>query len=153
MSPAEFNNAFLDVYDRLVAFLAKRTRYPVDLAHEAYERGYRYRHTFSPGEGSFLTWIHQVAINRWRDGHDPRAVSMKDFMTPSSRQVHDWGEAEAAWRKVDRLERHYREPWILRTQYEMSYEEIAELTGVKKGTVKSRINRARKILCGKSVYH
>lgn len=37
----------------------------------------------------------------------------------------------------------YREAVILRDIQEMSYEEIAEITGVNVGTVKSRINRGR----------
>ncbi len=37
----------------------------------------------------------------------------------------------------------YRELIILRDIQELSYEEIAEITGLKIGTVKSRINRGR----------
>jgi len=44
---------------------------------------------------------------------------------------------------VNKLPSHYREPFLLREHEQMSYEEIAEVLGVRLGTVKSRINRAR----------
>ena len=37
----------------------------------------------------------------------------------------------------------YREPFVLREVNQLSYEEIAAVTGLKLGTVRSRINRAR----------
>ena len=41
------------------------------------------------------------------------------------------------------MEPEFREVLILRDVEDMSYEEIAEVTGLADGTVKSRIHRAR----------
>ena len=41
---------------------------------------------------------------------------------------------------------HYRLPFVLRTFDDLSYEEIAEVMDCPPGTVKSRLNQARKRL-------
>ena len=44
------------------------------------------------------------------------------------------------------LEADFREVLVLRDVEDLSYEEIAEITGLADGTVKSRIHRARAML-------
>ena len=46
-------------------------------------------------------------------------------------------------RSIAELEPEFREVLILRDVEDMTYEEIAEITGLADGTVKSRIHRAR----------
>jgi len=46
-------------------------------------------------------------------------------------------------RAIQRIPVKYRESFVLREINELSYEEIAAVTGLKLGTVRSRINRAR----------
>ena len=45
-----------------------------------------------------------------------------------------------------KLPEHFRLVTVLREISDLSYEEIAKVTGVEIGTVKSRINRARQKL-------
>jgi RNA polymerase sigma-70 factor (ECF subfamily) len=60
-------------------------------------------------------------------------------------------EQEAVGENLDRLmskateqvPERYRVPFVLREVNQLSYEEIAAVTGLKLGTVRSRINRAR----------
>ena len=47
---------------------------------------------------------------------------------------------------IDTLQNKYKESLILRDIEGMSYKQIAEITRVPVGTVKSRVNRARKKL-------
>lgn len=58
-----------------------------------------------------------------------------------------------AWRRdlkelvdevAEELPDHHREVFILREREGKSYREIAEITGLKIGTVKSRLSRARR---------
>ena len=44
---------------------------------------------------------------------------------------------------IQRIPAKYRECFVLREMNQLSYEEIAAVTGLKLGTVRSRINRAR----------
>jgi RNA polymerase sigma-70 factor (ECF subfamily) len=46
-------------------------------------------------------------------------------------------------RAVEQLPEHHRVVFVLREMEGKTYEEIAEITGVNLGTVKSRLNRAR----------
>ncbi len=47
---------------------------------------------------------------------------------------------------LDELPEHYRLVFVLRTFEKLSYDEIADAAGCPKGTVKSRLNQARKQL-------
>ncbi|MBK6899072.1 MAG: hypothetical protein IPH09_07335 [bacterium] len=44
---------------------------------------------------------------------------------------------------TSRIPERYRVPFLLREVEQLSYEEIQQVTGLKLGTVRSRINRAR----------
>ena len=44
---------------------------------------------------------------------------------------------------TSRIPEKYRVPFLLREVEQLSYEEIQQVTGLKLGTVRSRINRAR----------
>jgi len=48
---------------------------------------------------------------------------------------------------IEALPEPFREASVLRELEELSYKEIAEVTGVAIGTVMSRLSRARAILC------
>jgi RNA polymerase sigma-70 factor (ECF subfamily) len=47
---------------------------------------------------------------------------------------------------VDQLPRAYRELVVLRHSHDLSYDEIAEVTGLPLGTVKNRLFRAREVM-------
>jgi len=53
---------------------------------------------------------------------------------------------EVLQRCLDDLPEHYRLPFVLRTFDDLTYEEIAEVMNCPPGTVKSRLNQARKRL-------
>ena len=50
------------------------------------------------------------------------------------------------WRAIDRLPAHYREILILVVMLGESYDRAARICGVEIGTVKSRVNRARRLV-------
>ena len=52
--------------------------------------------------------------------------------------------ADEIWETVMALPAKYRELLVLDAKYEMSLKEMAELTGLPVGTVKSRLSRARR---------
>ena len=53
---------------------------------------------------------------------------------------------DALRKAVAALPEQYREPLVLRDIQGLSYEEISKVLGIRIGTTKSRINRARLIL-------
>ncbi len=131
-----------------------------EVAQETFIRVYRNKHAYKP-VAKFSTWIYTIASNlakselRRRKRHSLFSLSSrrqgeeeKDFELADESSRTD-GEAERALlagliqNALDSIPARYKEIVILRYVQEMSYEEIAEITHINPGTVKSRLNRAR----------
>ncbi len=54
---------------------------------------------------------------------------------------------QAVWKAIEQLPLDHREIIVLREFEDLSYRQIADITGVPVGTVMSRLSRARKQLC------
>ena len=146
---------------------------PSDAADTAQEvflkvfRGMKYFH----GESSLKTWIYRIAIHeasnrrRWWFRHKSKEMSMEPVDEGSEYSVSSSVNAALVDRnkspfenaaddelkaRVEEELRKVAEPYrtavVLRDIEELSYEEIAEITQVSLGTVKSRITRGRDAL-------
>ena len=115
-------------------------------------RIYRYKDKFDP-DRKLVNWIFTIASNlakkEWRRRSRWIKVPLEHVnLTSSSKTAPHYNagriELKASIEEaIDRLPHHYREPFILREQEQMAYEDIAEILNIRLGTVKSRINRAR----------
>src|SRR5258708_29167716 len=128
-------------------------------------RGMKHFH----GESSLKTWIYRIAVHeasnrrRWWFRHKAHETSMEpretdfDAAHEIERMLVDTKESpfdsvahEEVRVRVEEELRKVSEPFrtavILRDLEEMSYEEIAEITQVSLGTVKSRLTRGREAL-------
>lgn len=138
----------------------------LDAAQEVFVRAYRGLHGFA-GRARLSTWLYSIAANlartRIRDGHRKgrdRQVSLDglDEAAPGASErfarVDVTPRDEAQRRELDdllqealdRLPEHYRTPFVLRVIEGLSYAEIAEMLDLPAGTVKSRLNEARRRL-------
>jgi len=138
-----------------------------DTVQEVFLKVFRGMKNFH-GESSLKTWIYRIAVHeasnrrRWWFRHKARETSIEqgdaDF-NGVSRQLELASAQESPFDKVAHIEvrvrvekelqrvpEPYRTTLILRDLEEMSYEEIAEITGVTLGTVKSRLTRGREAL-------
>jgi RNA polymerase sigma-70 factor (ECF subfamily) len=133
-----------------------------DLVQEVFIRVYRHLGRFDQGK-KFSTWIYTIASNLAKNelrnrSRSPlvlfQAISSKFEDEDRPLQFEDEGSRpDDLFRKrhlremvegaVQQLPAHHREVFVLRELEGKSYEEIAEITGVNLGTVKSRLNRAR----------
>jgi len=163
--PGAFQELFDRYRDRLVHFITRKTGdsdRAQDLVQEAFIRVTRHLHRFDTSK-KFSTWVYTIASNlsknelrnrsrsplvlfqkltsNWDDDHRP--LQFEDLtMQPDDlyrkrflrRLVED---------TVEELPEHHRLVFRLRELEGKSYEEIAEITGVNLGTVKSRLHRAR----------
>jgi RNA polymerase sigma-70 factor (ECF subfamily) len=157
------SQAFDEVYARFeemvyhLAFrLSGNCEEAADLTQEVFLRVYRHLGSFG-GRSSLKTWIFRIAINHCRD----RLSRWRPLTQPMG---SDAGEGEVAYpdpargpeelavaadegRRVTsglaRLPQAFREAVVLRDIEGLSYEEIAEVLGVRIGTVRSRIARGR----------
>ncbi|HXO20422.1 MAG TPA: sigma-70 family RNA polymerase sigma factor [Thermoanaerobaculia bacterium] len=161
--------AFDEIYhrfDHMVFNLAFRLsgdgEQAADLTQEIFLRVFRYIGQFR-GRSSLKTWIFRIAVNHCRGclarhhlptqplAEEPTeeewgAVTIADpGRGPEELAVAaDEGRRVAAG--LSRLPASFREAVVLRDLEGLSYEEIAEVLGVRIGTVRSRIARGREQL-------
>ena len=126
-------------------------------------RGMKHFH----GESSLKTWIYRIALHeasnrrRWWFRHKARETSMeaegetqagesgraKDFLVDDSESPFDSVAHNEVRARVEeelcRVPEPYRTTLILRDLEEMSYEEIAEITGFSIAKLKTDLHRAR----------
>jgi RNA polymerase sigma-70 factor (ECF subfamily) len=129
-------------------------------------RGMKHFH----GESSLKTWIYRIAVHeasnrkRWWFRHKSKETSIEpnlddngsnnsrtsDMLVDHTESPFDMAVHEEVRARVEEELRQVSEPYrttvILRDLEEMSYEEIAEITDVSLGTVKSRLTRGREAL-------
>lgn len=136
-----------------------------DLAQESFLRVYRNLSRFQ-GKASFSTWLFTITTNICRDELRKRQRRVKTQSLSEPIQTKD-GELERELVDVSmipeeislnrelqdeiqevigKLPPEQKEAIILREFDGFNYDEIAEITGVAIGTVKSRISRARRNL-------
>ena len=122
-----------------------------DVAQEAFIRAFRALEAFR-GDAQVRSWLYRIATNLAMNA----VTRQREF---ASDQVPErpvtWGPA--AEHEADEMRKHLRDaieslsedlrgPLVLREYHEMSYQEIADATGLPLNTVRTRILRARRAL-------
>ena len=146
----------------LYGFLGDRKRCE-DLLQDTYIRVHRNRHAYVR-IAKFSTWLYTIAGNlarseyrkqkrhqtysihsRNRDNEDYEMVIPDETFSPD-KYTESALQDERIKNAIRQLSPHFLEVVTLRDLQQLSYREIAEITGLPMGTVKSRINRGRKQL-------
>ena len=127
-----------------------------DLAQDVFERVYRNLHRYEPG--TFDGWLYRIIRNLFLDRVRRRgSVTMEplpeeDWRVPATTEL---GPADVMERVtlearvqqgLAKLSPDFRLAVVLCDVHDMTYEEIAEVTGWPLGTVRSRIHRGRKTM-------
>jgi RNA polymerase sigma-70 factor, ECF subfamily len=161
----EFHQPIYSLVYRIVADPADAA----DTTQEVFVKVFRGMKNFH-GESSLKTWIYRIAVHeasnrrRWWFRHKAKETSiepkpednglssssLRDALVDESESPFDMVVHEEVRLRVEDELRQVPEPYrttvILRDLEEMSYEEIAEITNVSLGTVKSRLTRGRDAL-------
>ena len=136
-----------------------------DLTQQTFLRAYMSLDRFK-GASSFYTWLYRIGVNaaldeRKKRARTPRPMSDSAVLTTgegaqrpggSSRSDNPAeevlrGEREAAvTRAIETLDELHRSVVVLRDIEGMEYDEICEVLAVPRGTIKSRLHRARLVL-------
>ena len=102
---------------------------------------------------SARTWLLSLARRVWVDNirHDmarPRksATQYEDAMSSAAENSGSWSDWIDARALIDALPADRREALILTQVLGYTYEEAAKIAGVRVGTIRSRVARARKDL-------
>ena len=133
----------------------------LDVTQEVFIKVYNSLARYS-SEYKFSTWLYRIAHNAAIDHMRRNSVNSQSLETesedgayqlqlessgPTPEQDHQRSEWRAEIDSViKRLPGPYRELIVLRHSQDMSYDEIAEVTGLPLGTVKNRLFRAREMM-------
>ncbi|SEK76312.1 RNA polymerase sigma-70 factor, ECF subfamily [Pseudoxanthomonas sp. GM95] len=152
--------AFEQLYGRhrgpLYRFLMRQLRNTAladELFQDVWQRVIAARDSWQP-DAAFSTWLFRIAHNRlndhWRaqkhrpaapEDADARTAQVPDPETPE-RQLSEFEQRRDLQRALDALPEEQREVLILRLEQELTLEEIGQITGVGRETVKSRLRYA-----------
>lgn len=133
----------------------------MDATQEIFLKAYRSLPSFE-GRSSFKTWLYRIAANTCMTLSESRSRRQKTFIQsvidwfttppapdPSHLVVEQESRAELqeiVQKKIAALPEVYRVPVILRDIEGMSLDQIGQILDIPEGTVKSRINRGRRLL-------
>lgn len=131
-----------------------------DLLQETFLRVYRNRHSYRR-IAKFSTWLYTIAGNLARSEYRKRKrrrlysiqsvnrdneeyeMQLPDESFSPDRHAESMIQDKHIQQALKEIPASFREVVVLRDIQQLSYEEIAEITGLPMGTVKSRINRGR----------
>jgi len=134
-----------------------------EIAQEAFVKAYIHADKYKT-IARFSTWLYTIATNLVRnrirsrsrapqlislwtrgfgDSDEERVLDIEDTGRTPDEAINDVELSSVINRAIAKIPEKYRESFVLREINELSYEEIAAVTGLKLGTVRSRINRAR----------
>jgi len=134
-----------------------------EIAQEAFVKAYIHADKYKT-IAKFSTWLYTIATNlvrnrmrskkrapqifslwgRGRDGDDEeRTIDIIDPGRQPDQESNDRELSDMINESIAKIPEKYRTSFVLREINQLSYEEIAAATGLKLGTVRSRINRAR----------
>jgi len=164
-----YRNGRLEAFDELVAgyettvhrILAQLNVVGADiedLTQDVFLRIYRNLHRFR-GQSSFYTWLYRITVNVFFDHNkkrkraDVRLARLQNALVDASNQGPDPQDPfratlealtlETFSRAIALLPEPFRDVVAMREVDDLSYEEIAMITGISIGTVRSRLSRAR----------
>ena len=134
-----------------------------EVAQEAFVKAYIHAGKYKT-IARFSTWLYTIATNLVRnrmrsksrapkifslwsagrgEGEEEKVIDVLDPGRSPEDVMNDHELSEVIRRAIQKIPEKYRESFVLRELNQLSYEEISAVTGLKLGTVRSRINRAR----------
>ena len=126
-------------------------------AQETFTRVWRAARTWDPDRGPARSWLYKVALNTARSElarkvhrapHVPLDAGGRELADETSGEgrlaarIDGAHQARALAEALDTLPDFMKEVVVLRCQQQLSFAEIARVTGAPEGTLKSRFHRA-----------
>jgi RNA polymerase sigma-70 factor (ECF subfamily) len=134
-----------------------------ELAQETFVKAYIHAEKYKT-IAKFSTWLYTIGTNlvrnrirskkrapkllslwsrNYQSEDEEKQIDLLDTARQPDVQFNDKELGEFINEAIQRIPEKYRTSFVLREINQLSYEEIAAATGLKLGTVRSRINRAR----------
>jgi RNA polymerase sigma-70 factor (ECF subfamily) len=136
-----------DVY-RFALYLTRDPRMAEDVTQETFLRTFRFIGGFR-GDTKFSSWLLRIARNCSMDAlrHSPDDAALDETPETVARGSADPLARAALAAALASVPLEQRETFLLTEVLGLSYQEAGDVLGVRVGTVKSRMFRARKALC------
>jgi RNA polymerase sigma factor (sigma-70 family) len=154
---ARFEQVVMPHFDAAYNLARWLTRSPGDaddVVQEAYLRAFTFFDSFRGGDGrawlfsivrnTCYTWLRKNRAHEMTTEFD-EALHSAESTSPETLQLRR-ADAEMVRESLGKLPAEFREVLVLREMEDLSYKEIADVTGLPIGTVMSRLARARKRL-------
>ena len=136
-----------------------------DLTQTTLVRALERFETFRPGTNC-RAWLYRILRNLWTDQlRHLKVVGTSRSIDDEVMDIADEQPEEVIWSNAEDLLENFSDEQVIKAMRQLpeqqrltlflteveqfSYQEVAEITGVAMGTVKSRINRARALLTQK----
>lgn len=129
-----------------------------DLTQEVFVKAFTKIDQFR-ADSKFSTWLYRIAINLSKnylrrkkivyfDSVDNNDIDLKDVskVVDFVNKLEEDEAVRALYKALDSIDLKYRGVMILKEINQLKYEEIAEVTGLDIGTIKSRVFRAKQML-------
>jgi RNA polymerase sigma-70 factor (ECF subfamily) len=134
---------------RMIANLINDRHICEDIAQEVFLTAYKKLPSFDPARSSFSTWLFTIARNKSINAMKKRKIlsvssppENPDFSEPTDSLIQN-----ELFNRLDRalksLSPKHRRALVMAEFENLPYEQIAQIEGVRIGTIKSRINRAK----------
>ncbi len=149
--PSAFEAIFAEYRElvfRVAYSLTGEREAALDISQEVFLRLYKHLKSFK-GQSSLRTWIYRITLNRALSHLKKRTfLPLFDFLRQRPSQVDPLREAERSeaeehlQKALSYLSRQQKQAFILKNQEGLRYSEIADILGIKTGTVKALIYQA-----------
>ena len=145
----------MDAAYNLARWLTRNDQDARDVTQESMLRAFRFLDGLRGDARPWLLALVRNACMSWLKANRPAELAGYDPAAPELEAVDEHTPETLALQAIDRrmlnealaaLPAHFREALILREMEELSYKDIARITGAPIGTVMSRLARARRLL-------
>jgi RNA polymerase sigma-70 factor, ECF subfamily len=131
-----------------------------DVAQDTFVAAFKSLATFQ-FDAKFSTWLYRIAVNKCTDVLRARRPTVSIDEAGNEGNAHEWEadedtplseleQIELAWeldKGIQALPHLYRESFVLKHIEGLGYDEMSEILGVHRDTLKMRVYKARTMLC------
>lgn len=131
-----------------------------DVAQETFVSAYKALRGFQ-FSAKFSTWLYRIAVNKCHDVLRTRRAGMVSLDSNDGEELawkaieeetprRELEQIELAWeldRCIQALPPLYRESFVLKHVEGLGYDEMSEILGINRDTLKMRVYKARTLLC------